>query len=56
VKKPAKKHTTIRIAETTLAEFDACAARRGISRNLLLQQVMDKFIREDRRRIVDGMV
>jgi predicted DNA binding CopG/RHH family protein len=54
-KKP-KKITTVRIAEDTLEQFDACAAKRGISRNLLLQQLMDKFIREDRRRTVEGIV
>jgi predicted transcriptional regulator len=54
-KKP-KKHTTIRISEDTLAKFDACADKRGVSRNLLLQQVMDKFIREDKSRITEGVV
>lgn len=47
MKKP-KKITTVRITEEALAAFDACAARRGVSRNLLLQQLVDKFIREDK--------
>ena len=51
-----KKITTVRISEDTLAGFDACAARRGVSRNLLLQQVMDRFIRSDKDRKTEGVV
>lgn len=55
MRKP-KKHTTVRIAEDTLTKFDACAAKRGVSRNLLLQQIMDRFVREDQRRKVEGVL
>ncbi len=52
----SKKITTIRITDATLARFDACAARRGVSRNLLLQQVMDEFVRKDRKREKAGVL
>jgi metal-responsive CopG/Arc/MetJ family transcriptional regulator len=55
MKKP-KKITTVRLAQDTLAEFDACAARRGVSRNLLLQQVMDQFVRKDKAREKEGVL
>jgi hypothetical protein len=58
-KRPAtkeKKITTIRVTQTTLARFDACAARRGVSRNLLLQQIMDRFVRQERGRKKEGVL
>jgi metal-responsive CopG/Arc/MetJ family transcriptional regulator len=56
MKTKPKKITTIRISEITLARFDACAARRGVSRNLLLQQLMDQFVRKDRSREKEGVL
>jgi metal-responsive CopG/Arc/MetJ family transcriptional regulator len=54
--KTPKKITTVRLDEKTLAAFDACASRRGVSRNLLLQQLMDQFIRKDRGREKEGVL
>lgn len=56
MKPDQKKHTTIRIRETTMEAFDRCAAKRGVSRNLLLQHLMDRFVREDENRPVEGLV
>lgn len=57
MKKPVvKKHTTIRLPEALIEQFDACAARRGVSRNLLIEQLMAKFVREDRRKTVEGVL
>lgn len=56
-KKPTeKKITTVRLSKTTLARFDACADRRGVSRNLLLQQIIDRFVRDDSRKSKEGVV
>jgi metal-responsive CopG/Arc/MetJ family transcriptional regulator len=51
-----RQQTTMRIPEDTLAAFDACAEKRGISRSLLLNQVIAKFVRDDRSRSVQGVV
>lgn len=54
--KTPKKITTVRLDEKTLAAFDACAARRGVSRNLLLQQLMDQFVRKDKPKSREGVL
>lgn len=56
MKTKPKKITTVRLSEQSLTKFDACAARRGVSRNLLLQQVIDQFIRKDAGREKEGVL
>jgi len=53
MKKPAtrpkagKTITTIRLKNETLARLTVAAANRGISRNALLQQIADRFLRTE---------
>ena len=52
-KLPAKKITTIRLKDDTLVRLGAAATRRGISRNALIQQVVDQFLRKEARTDAD---
>jgi metal-responsive CopG/Arc/MetJ family transcriptional regulator len=54
--KPKKLQTTTRLREDLLAALDAAAVKRGISRAALMEQVLMKFIREDRKRNVQGIL
>ena len=54
--KNPKKITTVRLDEKTLAAFDACAARRGVSRNLLLQQLLDQFVLAHKLKSREGVL
>ena len=48
-KLPEKKITTIRLKDDTLNRLRVAAAARGISRNALIQQVVDQFLRKEAR-------
>lgn len=54
--KPKKLQTTTRLREDLLADLDVAAVKRGISRSTLMEQVLMKFIREDKRRKVEGIL
>lgn len=54
--RPKKVQTTTRMREDLLAALDAAAVKRGISRAALMEQVLMKFIREDKKRNVEGIL